>query len=123
VPRLVELKSRHRPTKIVCDERGPVASLLPECEEAGLEVETFNASEMAAACSRMVDVVEERNCRHLGDDVLLSALKAAKTRSLGDAWAWSRRNSSANISPLVSVTLALSAAQTTHEREPMLAWA
>jgi hypothetical protein len=39
-----------------------------------------------------------------------AAIRIARTRPLGDAWAWSRKNSTGNISPLVSATLALSAA-------------
>jgi len=42
--------------------------------------------------------------------VLAAAVRIAKPRPLGDAWAWSRKNSTGNISPLVSATLALSAA-------------
>jgi hypothetical protein len=34
-------------------------------------------------------------------------LKGATQRPLGDRWAWSRKNSSIDISPLVAVTLAL----------------
>jgi hypothetical protein len=55
----------------------------------------------------------------------MGAIHAARTRPLGDAWAWSRKNSSANISPLVSVTLALSAALTAKKEPdvPLFAWA
>ena len=34
-------------------------------------------------------------------------MKGATKRPLGDAWAWSRKNSTVDISPLVAATLAL----------------
>jgi hypothetical protein len=44
---------------------------------------------------------------------LSAALAGATKRSLGDAWAWSRRNSAVDISPLVAATLALWLAEAT----------
>ena len=41
---------------------------------------------------------------------LRDAVRGAKERPLGDAWAWSRKTSSVDISPLVAATLALGAA-------------
>lgn len=35
------------------------------------------------------------------------ALRAAKTRPLGEAWGWTRKKSTGDITPLVAVTLAL----------------
>jgi hypothetical protein len=43
---------------------------------------------------------------------LADAIRGAATRKLGDSWAWSRRNSSVDISPLVASTLALWGAAT-----------
>lgn len=85
----------------------------------------MTAGEHAAACGRFVDLVDEKALRHLGSSELTGAIRAARTRPLGDAWAWSRKNSSANISPLVSVTLALSAALTAKKEPdvPLFAWA
>jgi hypothetical protein len=121
--RVVELVRKFDAGKPVCDERGPGASLIEAVENLGVAVQVVSAQEHAQACARLVDVIEEGNLRHIGQAELTGAIRAAATRPLGDAWAWSRKSSAANISPLVSVTLALSAAQTTHEREPMLAWA
>jgi hypothetical protein len=110
--RLAELVKRHSPAAVFCDGFGPAASLVSDIESLGIKVKTRTASEHAQACGRLVDQVEEKTIRHLPDSKLMGAIRAAHTRPLGDAWAWSRRNSAANISPLVSVTLALSAAMT-----------
>ena len=82
----------------------------------------LSAQEHAQACSRLVDTINEGNLRHIGQAELSGAIRAAATRPLGDAWAWSRKHSSANISPLVSVTLALSAAMTAAPKKAVFAW-
>ena len=107
--RLVELKGRHRPARIVCDGRSPATSLLSKLEDLNVEVEVLDAGEHAQACGQLLDGVEEGSVCHLGQPELAQAIRAASTRPLGDAWAWSRRNSSGNISPLVAATLAFSA--------------
>jgi hypothetical protein len=107
VPYLTGLSERHDDAVFVCDDRGPAASLIPDLLNAGVEVLTFNATEHARACGAFVDAVAEREFRHLGDPRLKSALRGASQRPLGDAWAWSRKSSSVDISPLVAVTLAL----------------
>jgi hypothetical protein len=75
-------------------------------EEAGVKVETFNASEHTQSCGRLVDMVEEGTLRHLGSAELRDAVLGARKRDLVDAWAWSRKNSRVDISPLVAATLA-----------------
>jgi hypothetical protein len=71
-----------------------------------------------------MDGVERQAFRHLNDPDLNVAVRAACTRPLGDAWAWSRKDSATNIAPLVAFTLAVSAVLT-HEkpRKAFYAWA
>jgi hypothetical protein len=68
------------------------------------------ATEHGRACATIFDLVEQGKLRHLGTSELRAAVKGAKTRELGDAWAWARSKSSVDISPLVAVTLAVWAA-------------
>lgn len=105
--RLLALREAHRPARIICDGRSPAASLLQQLEALGVEVETVTASEHASACGRLYDLVSDAGLRHLGTDELRHALQGAATRPLGEAWAWSRRSSAVDISPLVACTLAL----------------
>lgn len=105
--RLAELEERHSPIAILCDAAGPAGSLLPKCADLGLNVEPVSAPDHGKACGLMFDLVDARELRHLGGADLRNALRGATKRSLGDAWAWSRRNSTYDISPLVAVTLAL----------------
>jgi hypothetical protein len=52
------------------------------------------------------DAVDQGTLRHLGTPEMASAIKGAAQRPLGEAWAWSRKNSSVDITPLVASTLA-----------------
>lgn len=108
--KLYDLWSRHSPSAIVCDKMGPGASVLGALDEMGIPIVAYDAAEHAQACGRLVDAVNEKTLRHLGSLDMLNAIRAAKTRPLGDRWAWTRKTSSADISPLVAATLALSAA-------------
>lgn len=106
-PRVAELVERHGARPVRCDSAGPAASLVPELRVLGLEVALVAARELAQACGRLHGEVLDRRVRHLGTVELAAAIKGARRRQLGDAWAWSRRDSSVDISPLVAVTLAL----------------
>jgi hypothetical protein len=50
----------------------------------------------------LFDASSRRRCGISASDELRAALKGAKKRTLGDAWAWSRKNSGVDITPLVS---------------------
>jgi hypothetical protein len=105
--RVGELRDRWSPVGVWCDAMGPAASLLPQLEEFGVVVESVSARDHANACGLLFDTVQEAGLRHLGSQDLEDAVRGAVSRPLGDAWAWARRTSSVDISPLVSVTLAL----------------
>jgi hypothetical protein len=120
--RLAELVKAHAASEVICDAKGPAGSLIPEIEQAGVKVRTVNGSEYAQACGVIYDMAEQGAFRHLGTPELEAAVKGAAKRPLGDAWAWSRKSSAVDISPLVACTLALWSATSHHEREPMAAW-
>jgi hypothetical protein len=114
--RVVDLVQRYG-LEPVCDGSGPAASLIPEIENLGVAVRTTSAQELARACGLFFDTVEQSGLRHPASDEapggaaqLATALKGAAWRPLGEARAWSRKNSTVDISPLVAVTLALWAA-------------
>jgi hypothetical protein len=104
--RVVDLAGRHD-AEIACDARGPAASLVPEIEALGVKVKQLDAQEHARACGAFVDRVGQQAFRHLGTPELTQAIKGAARRPLGDAWAWSRKSSGVDISPLVAGTIAL----------------
>ena len=105
--RIAELDEKYHPDGVLCDGVGPAASLIHEIEALGVNVEALDTQNYAQACASMFDCVERRTLRHLGQPELAAAIRGAVKRPLGDAWAWSRKNSSIDITPLVSCTLAL----------------
>lgn len=105
--RMGELVAKHGPVAVILDASSPAGSLLAELEQAGVQVTLVHAKDQAQACGMLYDAVEQDSIRHLGGQALTSAIKGAAKRPLSDAWAWSRVNSSVDISPLVAVTLAL----------------
>jgi hypothetical protein len=107
VDRLVVLRERHDGLGIVCDAAGPATSLLHELLARDLEVEATSAKDHANACGLLYDLVDDGRIRHLGQPELVSALRGATTRPLGDSWAWARRSSGTDITSLVAATLAV----------------
>jgi hypothetical protein len=105
-----ELTKERRNSGVVCDGAGPVGALIPELTRLGVKVIPINANEHAQACGMFYDAVDQEAVRHNGEPqlegILEQAIKGASTRPLGDAWAWSRKNSGVDISPLVVITLA-----------------
>jgi hypothetical protein len=92
----------------VCDAlaAGTIADRL---ELAGLDLLRTGAAQMARACADLVDqiVADPPTLAHRGQEVLDRAVAEAGRRPVGDAgWAWSRRVSDTDISPLVAATLA-----------------
>ncbi len=105
--RLGELVEKHGVTVIVVDGRSPAASLIKDIEDAvGFEVTVMSTSEYAQACGSFFDDVVEKVVRHGGQEELDEAVQGAAVRPLGEAWAWSRKKSSIDITPLVAATLA-----------------
>lgn len=106
--RLIELYNRHEVAELVCDGYGPAVSIAEKVSEAvGVEVRRLDSGEHGQACGLLVDAVDGHTVRHLGQSELTLAIKGAKPRPLGDAWAWSRKNSAVDISPLVASSFAL----------------
>lgn len=103
--RLEELTERHDVSEIVCD--GPARALVKGLENRGIEVRTLTTQEYAESCGSFFDACEQNTLHHLSQPELDAAVKGAAKRPLGDAWAWSRKTSSIDISPLVACTEAL----------------
>jgi phage terminase large subunit-like protein len=107
VPRLLELNAKHRPVAWVLDPASAAGAWLPALQGAGIEPLLVSGRELAQACGAFYeDAVENRSFRHRDDPRLNDALAGARRRRLGDAWAWDRRDSTVDISPLVAATLA-----------------
>jgi hypothetical protein len=125
VERLKELVVKHEAATVAWDGTGPAGSLGHELELSELDTKLvpLTATEHGRACGMLFDAVEQQTIRHMGAREVESAIRGAVTRPLSDAWAWSRKSSAVDISPLVSATLALWALQQAQPEEILVAWA
>lgn len=105
LPALERLTGEH--PYVIADQRA-IAHLAPEIKTVcGFDrVIELGAREVVAGCEFWLRAVHEGKLRHRGEGELTIALDAAGQRSLGDGWAWSRRNSGADITPLCALTWA-----------------
>lgn len=93
---------------VVIDVKGPAANLIDDLKDEGVEVIEADASDYGQACADFHDLTVQGLLRHPDPSALDDAVADARSQPLGDAWKWSRRNStSADITPLVAGTLAL----------------
>jgi hypothetical protein len=103
-PRCAGLQ-KHRPLDWVVDPGGPAGALLPDLLAAGIEPRNMTSRDLGQACEAFSAAVTGKALRHLGDPVLARAIAGAGKRDIGDGlWAWSRRKSETDISPLVAAT-------------------
>jgi hypothetical protein len=78
--------------------------------KARVNVTKYEARQYVYACQAFFDrCVEKQISIHSHPD-LDAAVTGATQRTVGDGWAWARRNEQAVISPLVATTLAVDAA-------------
>lgn len=106
VPRIASLLESHASIALLCDDKGPAGGLVKDLEARGIVVETVSAAQYAQACGSFYDATVDGSYRHLGTEELRAAIRGAAQRPLGDSWAWSRKSSSVDITPLVACTLA-----------------
>lgn len=85
----------------------PAASLLLELEQAEVETLEVSVADHAKACGMFFDAVVQRELKHLDQVELNVAVAGADRKFYGDSWLWARRQSSVDITPLVSAGLAL----------------
>jgi hypothetical protein len=120
---LAKLVRENRTAAIFCDASNvAAASLLPALAKLKVPgtkpgkspVKAVTANEHGQACARLQDAVGsqgESQVFHHDTLCVTAAIDGGRKRTIGDGgWAWARVNSGVDISPIVAITLALSAA-------------
>jgi hypothetical protein len=97
---------RHDCGPVLFAANSPAAALKRGLGERGIPFEEVSGPDYAQACASFVDDVAEGQLRHRVDLSLAAAVRGVSKRPLGDAWAWSRKKSAVDITPLVSCSLA-----------------
>lgn len=107
INRCLELDANWHPSAFVLDEGGPAASLVKDFEDSGLSVLLTTTADVASASARFVDAVDQGTQYHGPQRELDDAVRGAKRRTFRDGgFAFGRKPSGVDISPLVAVTLA-----------------
>lgn len=118
VARLRQLVDDHKPVGVGVDAGGPAGSLVDPLRKAGITMPDDPAEpkpgqlalptvpQIAAMCGAFADDCRQDKLRHIGQPELAAAIAGARTKPLADSWKWTRRGSSADISPLVAITVA-----------------
>lgn len=122
VSRASELSAKYDRPLWVVDSTGPAASLIPDMVRSGLNVHPATPRELIEACGQFYDDVIERRLSLRTHQRFDEAAAGAAKRSVGDSWAWTRKNAAADISPLVAATLALWGAGQPAEPEEAGGW-
>lgn len=105
--RCIELNGKHGPARFVIDGAGPAQSLEDPLKVAGVDVVMVGAGDVAAACAGIVDAVIESAVAHGPDGDLQAAVEGCRKRVFRDGgFAFSRRRSDVDVTPLMAVTLA-----------------
>ena len=95
---------------VTVDAGGPVSSVLDELERAGVRLQRRTGPEVAAACGRMFNAIADGEVRvRPSSQPLDDAVVGVASKPVGDKFVWSRQTSSADVTPLMAVTLAFAA--------------
>lgn len=112
VKRVKQIWDRSKPDAVVIDKATPAASYIEELESLGVKVLSPTTAEYGGACGMFVSGVQPRKGEiadivHIDQLSLTSAVAGAAKRKIQDKWGWDKANSAADITPLVSTTLAV----------------
>jgi hypothetical protein len=87
----------------------PISSIKDEAEGADLPLIPWASSDLARWTGLFYDKVCSGDIKHTRQPPLDLAAAVAATRPAGDSWIWDRKNSPADIAPLVAATAAVGA--------------
>lgn len=106
--RILELAKDHPNAQWACEGQNAAAGLAGELSDDGIELELWTLQQMGRACAHLEQIAEQRAYTRHPEPRLDQAFGSAVKRDIGDSlWAWARRKSGADISPLVAMTGAL----------------
>lgn len=135
VGRVEELIERWKPCAVVIDKASQAGSLIKDLEreggvmkQRGMEVTCPTARDYAQACGWFGSALmpprgQSQLVVHRDQLPMTLAVAGAAKRDLAELWAWDRKSTTTDISPLVAATLAVWGFQTkAGEEEPSAPW-
>lgn len=115
VPLLAEVLTKNPEVRAVVVDKGSSSRvLLDDLARAKIKVTHPLVVDLGMACLRFVDGIHSGTVLHNGQPQMNVARAGARKRPLGDTgmWAWSRKTSVTDITPIEAATLALWGVQT-----------
>lgn len=127
VGRLSELVDRWPTRCVAYHASGPIGSLDGELQRAlGDKARPVTDRELTAGCGQFHDAVRDGRLLHIGDPPIRAGLEgASKSTGSSDAWRWSRRSSTEDITALMAATagwFAHGATPVVATARPIFAW-
>ncbi len=119
-PMLREYQKRHGGT-IYVNPYGPAVTLGDELNRAKADFASVGSNDYAAACAGLFDGIRAGTVSYRQDPDLDAAAATAGRRSIGERWAWARKNG-VDVSPLTAATLAVFGATRPSETAPAPTW-
>lgn len=108
---LMEDKRRHRITAVTGQAKGaPISPLLKDLAadpKFTIPVEEWSGGDLMAACGQLFDLVKDQQVRHNPQPPLDIAADTAAVKNLGDGFVFDRKNSPADVAPLMNMAGAL----------------
>ncbi|WP_157777215.1 terminase large subunit [Nocardia terpenica] len=117
VPKLLDMVANHDVKAVVVEGAGAAVTLALELERERIPVLSTSGTEWAGACGLFYDSVVNGTLAHLGDPALAVAVEAARKRQLEGRWAWARKSSESDITPVCAASLALFGHVKTRKRQ------
>jgi hypothetical protein len=103
--RVHQLRHAFPHVQVAADSFGPARTVTRALVELGVEVHELDTGDMVEAAAELLDDILGGGLVHRGQRVLDDAAGAIAKRQLGDSWAWSRRMSTANVAPVLALTI------------------
>lgn len=100
-------KTDRKTRRVAIQPSGPAGSLIDELLKSGVKVEEWKGTDLGQSCGRFFDLVRDKYLKHLPQPLLDVAAATAVTKPLGDTWAWDRKKSPVDASPLMAATGAI----------------
>lgn len=105
---------------IVADSRGPAGVVTAELIRRGLVVDQLDAGRVATSADQLLAGLLHNTVRIRQSDAMDHAAAAAARRQLGDGWAFTRRRSSGNVTPVVGLSFAVHRALQAVDARPVI---
>lgn len=105
---------------LIIDAKSPTAGVLDRLKAEKVPVLEVTPASLVTACAAFQDDVLNNRIRHLDQAPLNAAVAAADVRPVGEAWVFSAKASTADITPLLAAVLAADGARGSVASKPLV---